>query len=187
MRLTGQLMLLAALFWAGQAAAQLDICNGTELRQSVSIGYEAPEGGWVSEGWWILEPGDCKTVMRRELARRYFYYRATVNGGGFDGPFSFCTQPEPYTIKGDADCEARGYRTERFRKIDTNNADPFTLTLVDETQRDPEEDIVYLDEAGRELSVDFPNGSIGEPFTQTGIFTGRAPRRCRARIPTASK
>ena len=108
---------LGALPVAAQAG--LEVCNDTDLRQSVAIGYEAPGGVWTSEGWWQLSAGECKTVMGRDLGRRYFYYRATTPGGDFDGPFSFCSKPTAFTIAGDKDCAARGYDKTRFRKVDT--------------------------------------------------------------------
>ncbi len=160
----------------GVAQAGLDVCNDTDLRQSVAIGYEAPGGVWTSEGWWQLAPGDCKTVMGRDLGRRYFYYRATVPGGAFDGPFSFCSAPDAFTIEGDKDCGARGYDSTRFRKVDTGEAADFTLTLVADGAAGPEPDDPDPDYSEEELplesAVDFPRGSLGEPFTQNGIFTG---------------
>lgn len=158
------------------AAAGLTICNSTDLRQSVAIGYEAPGGVWTSEGWWGLDPDECKLVMSRELGRQFFYYRATVKGGSFDGPFAFCTQTKPFTIEGDKDCVARGYESTRFRKVDTGKAAKFTLTLVPTGQdpvapaqggHDPAEDVVVL-----EASYPFTRGSLGEAFTQQGIFYG---------------
>lgn len=157
------------------AQAGLDVCNDTELRRSVAIGYEAPGGIWTSEGWWRLDPGECKTVMGRDLGRRYFYYRATVKGGGFDGPFSFCSEADAFTIEGDKDCAARGYDSTRFRKVDTGNASDYTLTLVSDAAapKSPEPDPVHGDEdRPLESAAAFPRGSLGEPFTQSGIFTG---------------
>ncbi|MBY6116239.1 DUF1036 domain-containing protein [Mameliella alba] len=155
------------------AVAGLSVCNDTDLRQSVAIGYEAPGGIWTSEGWWGLDPGECKIVMGRELGRRYFYYRATVNGGSFDGPFSFCSTGDAFTIQGDADCAERGYDSTRFRKVDTGNAADFTLTLVADGGAPDPIDPDHGDEAGPlEISYPFARGSLGEPFTQQGIFTG---------------
>lgn len=97
----------------------LRICNATAEVQSVSIGYEGDEG-FLSEGWWNVDPDDCATVLAGELQRRYYYYRAEVNAGPFEGEgYMFCTTPEVYTIVGDTDCESRGYDTESFSEIDT--------------------------------------------------------------------
>lgn len=171
----GACMIAAAL--PGAAVAGLKVCNEATERQSVAIGYEAPGGIWTSEGWWGLDPGECKTVMSRPLGRQFFYYRATVKGGGFDGPFAFCSQSKPFTIEGDKDCAARGYESTRFRKVDTGNAESFTLTLVPAagdpvapaqgSGHDPAEEVEVL-----EISYPFQSGTLGEPFTQMGIFYG---------------
>ncbi|KHQ54262.1 DUF1036 domain-containing protein [Mameliella alba] len=166
-------LVLGALPLAAQAG--LEVCNTTDLRHSVAIGYEAPGGVWTSEGWWQLAPGECKPVMGRDLGRRYFYYRATTPGGDFDGPFSFCSTPDPFTIAGDKDCAARGYDKTRFRKVDTGNAADFTLTLVADGPAPvaPKGAADLSDEeAPLESLHPFARGSLGEPFTQNGIFTG---------------
>ncbi|WP_172296922.1 DUF1036 domain-containing protein [Pseudoruegeria sp. HB172150] len=118
---------------AGAAHAGLEICNETDFVQSVSIGYKG-DADWVSEGWWNVEPGDCTTVVGGNLQKRYYYYRAEVDGGDFAGEnYMFCTTPEEYEILGDSNCESRGYDSESFREIDTGEtATDFTYTLVNE-------------------------------------------------------
>ena len=127
-----QLFLAIAFSAAGGAAqAGLQICNETEFVQSVSIGYKG-DVDWKSEGWWNVDPGECATVVGGDLSKRYYYYRAEVNGGDFPGEgYFFCTTPEEYEIVGDTDCEGRGYDNESFREIDTGEtATDFTYTLT---------------------------------------------------------
>ena len=66
------------------------------------------------------------------MTKRYYYYRAEIDGGDFDGEeYSFCTSPDVFNIDGDTDCEARGYDTEKFREIDIGDGnDTYTLDLV---------------------------------------------------------
>ena len=125
--------LIVAACWigmAGAAQAGLEICNDTGASQSVSIGYKGDED-WTSEGWWNIEPGDCMTPVG-ELKNRYYYYRAEVDGGDFDGEdYFFCTTTEAYTIVGDTECDTRGYDREEFAEIDTGSSEGmFTLTLI---------------------------------------------------------
>ncbi|MEM1387951.1 MAG: DUF1036 domain-containing protein [Pseudomonadota bacterium] len=97
----------------------LNICNQTNDVQSVTIGYESGDQ-YKSEGWWNIDPDDCALVLAGELQERYYYYRAEVNAGPFEGEgFMFCTSPEIFEIFGDTNCEARGYDTESFTEIDT--------------------------------------------------------------------
>ena len=109
----------------------LKFCNDTTDSQSVSVGYEGDEG-WTSEGWWNVEPNDCVTALTGALQKQYYYYRAEVDGGDFDGEnYTFCTTPEAYTIVGDTDCEARGYDKEAFREINVGvGITSYTLTLI---------------------------------------------------------
>ncbi|MEM7440525.1 MAG: DUF1036 domain-containing protein [Pseudomonadota bacterium] len=122
---------LGAVSAAAPAAANFAVCNETELRQSVAIAYKDGET-WVSEGWWNIEPGGCKTLLAGDLQNRYYYYRAMVAGGTFPGEdFWFCTATSAFTIRGNADCPGRGYAAEVFSEIDTGEtATTFKLSLV---------------------------------------------------------
>jgi uncharacterized membrane protein len=120
-----------AVFSVGAAQADLKVCNKTRYTQGISIGYK--EGSrWVSEGWWNINRGKCATVVGGDLKQRYYYYRAEVDGGPFNGSgYYFCTSSREYTIHGDTNCRGRGYDREDFREIDTGaTSKSFTLTLV---------------------------------------------------------
>lgn len=108
----------------------LQFCNETGRSQALSIGYEGDEA-FTSEGWWLMEPGECSHVIRDELKLRYYYYRIEHDGGEFEGEgYFFCTSDKAYTIVGDEDCETRGYSKEDFREIDTGpTAVGYTHTL----------------------------------------------------------
>jgi uncharacterized membrane protein len=117
--LTAAAAALAGVTLAGMAEAGLEICNDSGVFQSVAVGYMGDED-WTSEGWWLVEPGGCATVLEDDLEHRYYYYRALADGESFEGGgYSFCTDPGAFTIVGDTDCEARGYETSDFREIDT--------------------------------------------------------------------
>ena len=115
---------------AGVAQADLRICNETDAKQGVSIGYKSGDNRG-SEGWWNLPKGGCATVVQGDLKQRYYYYRAEINGGEFEGEgYMFCTSTSEYTIIGDTDCGARGYDREDFREVDTGaTATDFTISL----------------------------------------------------------
>ncbi len=120
-----------AAIWGGAGQAALKFCNDTEFVQAVSIGYQGDDD-WTSEGWWNVQPGECATAIAGDLKSRFYYYRAEVDGGDFDGEnYFFCTDPKVYTIVGDADCEGRGYDRERFREIDVGQGiTDFTMRMV---------------------------------------------------------
>ncbi len=117
----------------GAAEAGLRICNDTAQPQMVAVGY-LRDGGWVSLGWWKIEPQGCAVTVDGDLQNRYYYYRAEIDAGPFNGnpEFTFCTDPKVFEILGDDNCEARGYEAETFAEIDTGpSATDFTFRLTD--------------------------------------------------------
>lgn len=127
---------LGGALWLGLAAgaqAGLEVCNDTDLVQSVAIGFKG-DTDWTSEGWWNIDPGDCAVVVGGDLTRRYYYYYAESDAADFEGQnYLFCGTREVFSIVGDTDCEGRGYEALSMREIDTGEtARDFTLTLVDD-------------------------------------------------------
>lgn len=114
------------------ALAGLEICNETTVKQTVAIGYKDGDD-WVSEGWWNIVSGDCKTPLDGELKSRYYYYRALASGRDFqDQNIAFCTVRKAFTIVGDSDCEGRGYEKSMFSKIDTGKtATHFVFSITE--------------------------------------------------------
>ena len=161
------------------AMAGLEICNGTGVPQSVSIGYKKG-ADWVSEGWWTIAPGACSEPVGGALTNRYYYYRATAAGQEFKGEgYAFCTQGDAYTIVGDSDCEARGYETADFAVIDTGEtAKSFSFTL--EPRKAAKESVAKgkAAQAAVQPATDsvlrsgLGRGVHGEPFTDRLIFQG---------------
>ncbi|MEQ9258987.1 MAG: DUF1036 domain-containing protein [Roseovarius sp.] len=169
-----------AWLMAGPAVAGLEICNQTDLKQSVAIGHMV-DGEWTSEGWWNLDPGACAEPVGGDLANRYYYYRAEAAGAEFEdeGVF-FCTIDSEFTIAGQDDCAERGYGRVGFRKIDTGpTATSYTVTLeaaaaapkpqvADEIKRP-----VKRTEMGPEIwKTGLVKGEYGEPFYQMAQFQG---------------
>ncbi|WP_406645479.1 DUF1036 domain-containing protein [Aliisedimentitalea scapharcae] len=107
------------LVLSGPAWAGLEICNDTSEQQAVAIGYKSDDQ-WVSEGWWNIPAQECRSPIQSDLKNRYYYMMARSDGWEFaDENILFCVQSEVFTIVGDENCEARGYETGRFIKIDT--------------------------------------------------------------------
>ncbi|PPC87989.1 MAG: hypothetical protein CTY39_01500, partial [Hyphomicrobium sp.] len=51
---------------AGQALADLKLCNSTTSRVGVAIGYQDTTG-WTTEGWWNVSSRSCETLLRGTL------------------------------------------------------------------------------------------------------------------------
>ena len=81
---------------AADAAEPRDAADGergqpARLQPDRQPGLDRPglprRRGWQSEGWWVAQPGDCATVYRGDLERRYYYIYAAddIGGGAWDG------------------------------------------------------------------------------------------------------
>ena len=134
----------ASLATASASFAGFKVCNKSNERASVSVGYNSSEYGWTSEGWWRVPIGDCVSIISGELNSRYYYVYATGHRGGTwsgkktqDGGF-FCVSKEKYTnhnreyqAGNTINCERRGLQTKKFRIIDTEDAGEFTYNLTE--------------------------------------------------------
>ncbi len=121
----------AALLASSPARAELQICNQTHRALSIAIGYNSG-ADWVSEGWWNIDPRECRTVVGGDLKQRYYYYHASDPGFKNEN-YIFCTETKPFTIVGDTNCAARGFETAHFSEIDTGaTATSYTFTLWEE-------------------------------------------------------
>src|SRR5260370_16623958 len=67
---------------ATPAAADFRICNLTKGRVGIALGYKDGEG-WATEGWWNVSAGNCETLLRGNLAARFYYaYAVDYDRGG---------------------------------------------------------------------------------------------------------
>ena len=69
------------------AAADFRLCNNTGSRVGVAIGYKDAEA-WTTEGWWNLPSHMYETMLKGNLAARYYYvYAVDYDHGGGAGVF----------------------------------------------------------------------------------------------------
>lgn len=128
---------VALVLSAGPARADLRLCNQTESKVGVSLGYRDTQG-WVTEGWWELKPKGCETLLSGSLAARFYYVFAVdyTRGGEWGGRALMCTRDSEFTIRGIEDCLARGYDRNGFYEIDTGEQKNWTIQLT-EPERTP--------------------------------------------------
>ena len=112
------------------AKADLKLCNETESRVGAALGYKDKQG-WVTEGWWTVDPQKCVTFLKGPLIARYYYVFAVDydKGGSWGGNSMMCTRDKVFTIRGIEDCEARGYRKTGFFEVDTKEETDWTVSL----------------------------------------------------------
>jgi uncharacterized membrane protein len=112
------------------AKADLKLCNETESRVGAALGYKDKQG-WVTEGWWTVDPQKCVTFLKGPLIARFYYVFAVDydKGGSWGGNSMMCTRDKVFTIRGIEDCEARGYRKTGFFEVDTKEETDWTVSL----------------------------------------------------------
>ena len=118
------------------AEADFTVCNRTESRVGVAVGYQE-DTDWATEGWWNLGTGACEVILPGPLTGRFYYVfaRDWDKGGDWGGSTPMCTQTKVFTIAGVQDCSQRGYDTSGFFEIDTGTDENWTVQLTEEGAR----------------------------------------------------
>ena len=118
------------------AEANFRLCNNTSSRIGVAIGYKDGQG-WTTEGWWNLPARTCETVLKGNLVARYYYIYAVDydRGGEWMGRAYMCTRDKEFTIRGIANCLARGYDRTGFFEVDTGDQSTWTVQLTETSEQ----------------------------------------------------
>ncbi|HEY6259753.1 MAG TPA: DUF1036 domain-containing protein [Xanthobacteraceae bacterium] len=134
----GLLLALGLAMMPQSAAADFRLCNNTSSRVGISVGYKENEG-WTTEGWWNLSARSCETLLRGVLVARFYYIYAIDydRGGEWSGQAFMCTREKEFTIKGTADCLARGYDRTGFFEVDTGEQPSWTVQLTEPAELAP--------------------------------------------------
>jgi uncharacterized membrane protein len=134
-------LLVAISTGAQRAEAGLRFCNEANFKFNVAVGYIDREKGWVGEGWWVLEGGECKEAIKAQLSNRYYYFHAWGREPGqtvvkYNGETPFCIESKKFTLFQAAygkdtqeECSKAGLRSEKFLKIDVNGKTDHTINL----------------------------------------------------------
>lgn len=130
---------LANITFQKKAHADFRVCNATQQLVGVAIGYRA-RAGWITEGWWHVEPSKCTTLIEGALASRYYYLYAedALRGGRWEGSIQMCVAEREFKITGVNDCFARGFQAVGFREYDTGTQQSWMVQLVDKPDAVPE-------------------------------------------------
>ncbi len=112
--------------------ADLKLCNATTGRIGVALGYQDGTG-WATEGWWTIAAESCETLLKGKLTSRFYYVHAIDydRGGEWAGATVMCMADNAFTIRGNSECEGRGFKRAGFMEIDTNDARDWTIRLSD--------------------------------------------------------
>ncbi len=127
---------VASSLAATNAKAEYQFCNKTSYVLMSAIGYQ-DRGRWISEGWWLLQPGRCETVIADALDKPTYYTFArsvAAHKGGikyFAGNQRLCVQQDKFRLEGRDDCERRGAIERLFARIDVGNNDKWTTSFTE--------------------------------------------------------
>ncbi len=122
------------------AVAGLHICNKTENKLYVAVASLYGDCLFVDcservEGWWNIDPGDCKTPIGADLDTSgdtdYYYYAEDSQGGTWTGPMPLCVDPQyafDYNLREETAC-ASGTK-KNFKRIETEKYTNYTLSLT---------------------------------------------------------
>jgi uncharacterized membrane protein len=114
------------------AEAGLQVCNKAKLTAKVALGRFDGKT-WLSQGWWVVAPGKCVSLLSGQLDGRFYYLYGSDGGSGtWSGDTGFCTQDgKEFAIAGRGKCAARGYDRKGFFEIDTGDRTNWTQSLSD--------------------------------------------------------
>jgi len=124
-----------AMLGASPAAADFRLCNRTNSRVGIAVGYKDGDT-WSSEGWWNVAANSCETLLRGDLVARFYYVYAVDYdlGGEWAGKAYMCTREKEFTIRGIQDCLARGFDRTGFFEVDTQEQKSWTVQLTEQGQ-----------------------------------------------------
>jgi|GEM_PF-1056514 len=122
-------------FLVSNAEADFRVCNATQRKVGVALGYRV-RAGWISEGWWQVEPSSCRTLIDGDLSSRFYYIYAEDADGTerWNGTVNMCVSENEFKIEGVRNCFPRGYQKFGFREIDTQNQTGWMVQLTDVAQ-----------------------------------------------------
>lgn len=99
--------------------AGLRICNGADLPVAAAVS-RAEGQGYLTRGWWRLEPGACaKALAERLTAGEIFVHARLIDGGALrpisQGLETFCVAPGRFSTELREGCEDIGFEAAAFR------------------------------------------------------------------------
>ncbi len=135
----------------GPASADLAICNHTSYVAEAALGIEQ-SGVKATRGWFQIEPGSCRTVLRGEVSADHLYLHAralplygSVAMTGTDG-VPLCTGTGDFLVAQAEACTGEGQTSLPFTEVKpSGDGDELALHLAEKAE--------YSDEQARLAAV----------------------------------
>ncbi|MGL4494849.1 MAG: DUF1036 domain-containing protein, partial [Beijerinckiaceae bacterium] len=95
----------------------------------------------ITEGWWNISANACETLLKGQLAARFYYIHGVDydRGGEWSGKSFLCTRDREFTVRGAENCLARGFDRTGFFEIDTGEQKSWTIQLLDPNRPVPQQ------------------------------------------------
>lgn len=141
-------LLLAALFAAAPASANLKLCNRTSYILYAATAVVTADKA-ETQGWTRITPGSCEEALSKPLtpARYYVYAQSSRSHAGpsraWGGSYKFCVRHGQFTLNTPSlgGCAAEDSFAVGFNEVPTRSQKDFTETLTGH------EDLTTLSEA----------------------------------------
>ncbi len=122
---------VAAALHPAPAQASFKVCNEYKDHISTAVAYYSADYDYfISEGWWSLDPGQCKTAMAGDLKVKYVYVYGMNDNNSWEwgGDYKMCVNPDdPFTLYNAQNKCPFVYKS--FREVDTGDYKSFTYTF----------------------------------------------------------
>ena len=122
-------LVAVAAFTSAPASADFQVCNESGEHIAVAIAYyDELTDSYVSEGWWNIDSGSCKTPVSGKLQNEYYYLYAESDQHTWTGGHSMCLDPvHEFTLYDvDTSCD---YSYKDFFRVDTGDYVSYTETI----------------------------------------------------------
>lgn len=103
------------------APAGYSICNDSRSPIWAALGLKNANG-WLTRGWWKVEPGACAHAMTEPLSADTIYLHAEGHGDHHlvTGKMQFCVTDITFEVAGKGDCAEQGLTEAGFAATDTH-------------------------------------------------------------------
>jgi len=109
----------------------LFFCNDAEQPVWGALAEQVDPDAYEARGWWRIEAESCVRVIKDDLPSDHYFVYGVMEDEARDRPIAdfdreFCVSPVKFEIDGEADCEAEGFQTAGFKRIEIGDAKSWT-------------------------------------------------------------
>ena len=127
-------LLVTGLLFAAPANAALEFCNRSSYLLDAASAHQV-DAGFLVQGWFKLDPGQCKTVVSEDLGTgEYYAFARTRQAHGASrrltsGDRMLCIDTTDFSFVSADGCTDRGLQKVEFARIDTDGRKDWTATF----------------------------------------------------------